>query len=87
MIDHPPMSTGRYRFTTYTAQQDQDDWGTMLGLAYSIAGAAEATATTEAIIKDAIRAGALRMRRAGLETEVIVYSDLKTWCESLPDYY
>lgn len=78
------MSRARYSLTLL--RQNRLEGGPLGQVAYSIAEAAHVTATTEAIIKDEIRLGKLRMRRAGLTTPVILHTDLTAWADLLPEF-
>lgn len=55
-------------------------------VAYSIAEAAVTTATTEAIIKEAVHDGLLTLHRAGRSTAIILHSDLTEWAATLPAF-
>ncbi|CAN5213443.1 hypothetical protein BH09ACT6_BH09ACT6_05910 [soil metagenome] len=58
-------------------------------LAYTIRGAAKATALSDQMIVSACRSGALKIRKTGehrTDPIIILVSDLQAWLESLPPY-
>lgn len=56
-----------------------------MGIAYSIAGAAEATSVEKSTVISAIQDGKLRARRID-DQPVLLKSDILEWLESHPDY-
>lgn len=59
--------------------------GNHMGIAYSIAGAAEAAAVEKASVIRAIQDGRLRARRIDGQP-VLLRADIIEWLESHPDY-
>jgi excisionase family DNA binding protein len=79
---HPRKSDVGNSFATYPQLPDRLE-ATLIKVAYSIADAAAATATTEATITEAIRDRTLQARAAGKQL-LVTHADLTEWVESLP---